>query len=376
MTAVIGSGISSQLIYAPEVTWGVAPTLTTGGRPLEFKSETLELKKTTVQGQGLHAGGLYDRTNRRVLTNYDVNGSVTVDLPTRNLNLLLQAMTGSKNAAQTSTIFAPTQVSTTGVYQSWHSPGNTFGNSLTFQKGVPTVDAVVEPFTYVGCKINDWEISVATGAIAQLSLTIDGRNELAGAGNGDPLNGSVPALGAFPTPEFAAGEALNVFHFRQATLLSGGTPTLTGSAGSQKLTLPSAAALGNVTTASVKETHSIDTSRYFLNGNGFKAEQIENGFRQLSGSFDIEWLSSEAQYNAFAADTATALQLTFTGPIIGTTGTNTQLLQIMIPNIKLEGESPKVGGPGIVSQSCSFTGLDDEATTPYQILYQSTDAAA
>lgn len=377
MGAVVGSGISSQLLYLPESTWGVNPSGTfASGRPLEFKSESLELKKTTVQGQGLHAGGLVDRLGRRVLTNYDVNGSITVDLPTRNLNLLLQNMTGSKNAPQTSTIFAPTQITTSGVYTSYHSPGNTFGQSLAFQKGVPTVDAVVEPFTYVGCKINDWEISVSTGAIAQLTLSIDGRNELGGSGNGDPLNGSVPTLGAWPAPEFATGENLNVFHFRQATLFSGGTPTLTGSAGSQILTLASATALGNVTTASVKETHSIDTSRYFLNGNGFKSEQIENGFRQITGAFDIEWLSNETMYSAFAADTTTSLQLSFVGPVIGTSGSNTQLLTLTVPNIKLDGESPKVGGPGIVSESVSFTALDDESTASYQIKYQSTDATA
>lgn len=362
----IGSGIASQLIYKPEATYGVAPSLSTN-EGLEFKSETFQLNKTTVQGQGLHAGGLFDRSARRVLTNYDVNGGFTIDLPTRFIGNLLQHMTGSFGQ----TLATPTQISTSGVYKSVHQPGTVLGHSLCFQKGVPSVDvaSVVEPFTYVGCKISDWELSVATGALAELSITIDGRNELAGAGNGDPLNGSVPTLGTFSTLGDATQE-LSSFHFRQATL-STGTPTTTAGL----ITLGSKVTLGNVTTADFKETKSLDTGRYFLGTSGYKAEQIENGFRQIGGSFTVEWLSAETMYNAFAADTPLALELDFVGPIIGATGTNTSLFSLIVPNIKLDGESPKVGGPAIVSQSISYTALDDEINAPYQIVYQSEDVA-
>lgn len=372
---IVGSGISSQLAFLPEATWALCASGTfTGARPLEYKSESLELKKTTVQGQGMHAGGLFDRLNRRVLTNYAVSGSITCDLPNRNLNYLLQNMTGSPNTLVTgaSALYTPTQISTTGAYQSYHSPGNTKGLSLSFQKGVPTVDGVVEPFTYVGCKITDWEISVATGAIAQLNLGIDGYNELAD-GNIDPINGTCPSLFSWSESGIeSATDPLNVFHFREASVLSGGTPTLTAGV----LTLAGASALGNVTQCNVKETKTMDVSRYFLGSKGYKAEQIENGFRNISGGFDVEWLSAETMYQAFAQDTTTSLQLSFVGNVAGTSGANKDTLIITFPNIKLDGESPKVGGPGIVSQSVTFTGLDDEVTAPYQINYISSDTAA
>jgi hypothetical protein len=110
----------------------------------------------------------------------------------------------------------------------------------------------------------------------------------------------------------------------------------------------------------------------FLNGNGFKAEQIENAMRTISGSMDMEWLSSEAVYNAYANDTTTSLQLTFTG---ATVGASNYLLDIIIPNIKFEGEAPKVPGPAVITQRANFTGLDDETTVPIQITYQSEDSA-
>ena len=52
----VGSGIATQVVTKDESTFGVAPTLASGARSYEIKSETLELRKTTVQGQGLHAG--------------------------------------------------------------------------------------------------------------------------------------------------------------------------------------------------------------------------------------------------------------------------------------------------------------------------------
>lgn len=361
----VGSGIATQMVYKPETTYGVAPSLTSTIESLEIKSETLELTKTTVQGQGLHAGGLYDRAARRVLTNYSVQGGIVMDLQTRFIGTLIQNMIGSFGY----TLATPTLVSGT-IYKSVHWPSGTSnyglqGHSLCFQKGVPTTDGTVEPFTYVGGKITTWAISVATGALAQLSLTIDGRNELAGAGNGDPLNGSVPALATFNTTP-GVGLALSEFHFREATIFTGGTPTVAANV----VSLVGSTAAGNVQSCDIQQTAAVDNARYFLGSSGFKAEQLENGFRGLSGTLAVEWLSSEAMYNAFAADTTTSLQLTLTG---ATVGSSNYLFDIIIPNIKLDGESPKVSGPALVTQSIGFTGLDDQATTPIQITYQSED---
>jgi hypothetical protein len=358
----VGSGIATQVVYKPEATFGVAPSLASTIESLEIKSETLELQKTTVQGQGLHAGGLYDRARRRVLTNYMVQGGITMDLQTRAIGTLIQYMVGSYGY----TLATPAQIGATGIWKSVHWPvaGGHQGHSLTIQKGVPAVDGTVLPFTEVGCKISDWEISVATGALAQLVLTIDGRNELAGAGNSDPLNGSVPGLATFGTP--TSGLGTQEFHFKQATIFTGGTPTVASNA----VSLVGSTAAANVLSASIKQTCTFDTGRYFLGNTGFKGEQIENGFRNISGQLTVEWLSSAANYNAFAADTTTSLQLTFTGP---TVSTSNYLLDIIVPNIKLDGESPKVGSPQVVQQALSFTGLDDEATTPIQITYQTED---
>jgi hypothetical protein len=358
----IGSGIATQLVYMDEATYGVAPSLASA-LPLEIRSETLEMKKTTVQGQGLHGGGLYDRAGRRVLTNYDAGGGIVMDLQTRRLNKLLFAMLGSYGQANATL----TQIGTTTVQKAIHQPGQLSGHSLVFQKGIPTVDGTVMPFTYVGCKLSDWTITVTSGALAELDFTVDGRNELGGtpggASNGDPLNATVPALATFTVTS-----GMDIFHFREANLLTG-TPSLA----SGVVSLTGATTLANIKDASVKHTVAFDDTRYFLGGGGFAAEPIENGFRMINGTFTAEWLSAATMYTAFSADTSLALELKFTGPTVGTSGGAPELLDIIIPNIKLDGESPKAGGPAVVTQGVSFTGLDDETNPQMQITYQTLD---
>jgi hypothetical protein len=255
----------------------------------------------------------------------------------------------------------------TGVYKAVYQPkSNLFGHSFCLQKGVPATDATVEPHTFVGGKVVSWEIQCSTGAIAQLILNMDARNELAGAGNSDPLNGAIPTLATWALP--STGLGASVFHFREATLLSGGAPTLTTGV----VTLPGATALAQVKDITIQHAFTYDTNRVFIGGNGFKSEPIENAMRHIGGSFTAEFQSSQALYNAYAADTTTSLQLTFTGD---TVSTSNYLLDIIIPNIKLDGESPKVAGPGVIALQVPFTGSDDEATTPIQITYQSEDVS-
>ena len=355
------SGLAAQLTSpVTESTYGVAASLT-GTKFSAFKSESLELKKTAVQGEGILAGKLYGVAARRVVTNWEAGGTITMDLPARGLQQWLYPMFGSYGQAKA----VLTQDGTYGSYSAVHAPGALEGNSFTIQKGVPAVaNGTIEPVTYVGCKITEWELSVETGQIAQLILTVDARNELAGAMNSDPLNVSLPGLQAYAAPASAS-----VFHFRQASLFTGGTC----STASGVTTVTSPVLAGNVLSASIKHTVPLNTTRFFLGGAGFKGEQLQNGLRQITGQFVIEWLSTEAMYNAYAADTPTTLELQFLGPPIGT-GPDFSTLTILIPDIFLEGESPKVGGMEVVKQTVPFTGPDDGTDNVIQALYWTLDA--
>ena len=355
------SGLASQLTSpVAEVTYGVAPSLA-AAKFSAFKSEGLELKKTAVQGIGLFSGKLHGQAARRVVTEWTAGGPIVMDLPARGLQQWLFPMFGSYGQAKS----VLTQDLSTGAYSAVHAPGPLEGNSFCLQKGVPTSDnGTIEPVAYVGCKIPEWELSVAKGEIAQLTLTVDARNELAGAMNSDPLNGSLPGLQAYVAP--AAG---GVFTFLEGTLFTGGTVSTTS--GVSSVAAPVKAA--NVKSCSIKYTTPLDVERFDLGLAGFKDEQLQNALRVISGQFVVEWLSSEQRYNAFAADTPTPLELQFLGPAIGS-GSDFSTFTILIPDVFLDGESPKVGGPEVVLQTVPWTGLDDGTNNPIQALYWTLDA--
>jgi hypothetical protein len=354
------SGLASQLTSpVAEVTYGVAPSLA-AAKFSAFKSETLKLKKVTAQGIGLFQGKLHAQAARRVVTEWTVAGGIPMDLPARGLQQWLQPMFGSYGQAAS----ALTQDLSTGAYKAVHAPGVLEGNSFCLQKGVPTADnGTIEPVTFVGCKIADWELSVKKAEIAQLVINIEARNELAGAMNSDPLNVSLPTLQAYVAP--ATG---GVFTFLQGTLFTGGTVSTT--TGVTSVASPVVAA--NVKECNIKYTTPLDLDRYFLGKGGFKDEPLQNGLRTITGQFIVEWLSSEQRYNAFAADTPTPLQLQFLGPAIGS-GSDFSTLSILIPDVFLDDATPEVAGETVVIETVPFTGLDDGVNNVIQATYWTLD---
>lgn len=358
------SGLATQMTSpVTETAYGTVPAaLASTTKFAAFTSETLKGTKVPVQGIGLLQNKLFPQAARRVIAEWTAGGQVTMDLPARGLNDWLLPMFSSYGQAPA----ALTQDLTTGAYKAVHAPGFRAGHSFALQKGAPTADTgAVEPFTFVGCKVADWELSAQRAAAAKLVMTIDARNELAGAGNGDPLNASVPGLVTYVAPP-----AGGMFHWAQSQIYTGGTCTTT--AGVTSVTAPVVA--GNVKSFSVKYTAALDHERYFANKAGFKDDQLDNGLAALTVQLVIEWLSSEARYDAYAADTPTPVQLGFTGPVIGT-GTDHSSLTILIPDMFLDDAPAMVPGPEVITQTIPLTGLDDGANNPIQATYWTLDAA-
>jgi hypothetical protein len=357
----LGSGLASQWTSpVTETTFGVVPSgLSSTTKFVACDSDTLELKKTAKTSTGLSAGKLFPRASRRVITRWDAGGGIVMDVPARGLQQWLYPMLGSYGQAPA----ALTEDMSTGAYKAIHAAGVLDGNSFAMQKGVPSVSGTVEPVTYVGCKISEWELSCAAGEIAKLNLTVAARNELAGTGNSDPLNGSVPGLVTYSAPPGG------VFHWAQASLYTGGTVSTTGGVTS----VSSPVLAGNIKSFSIKQTTPLDTDRLFSGNGGFVSEQLQNQLRSVTGQFVVEWLSSEARYDGFAADTATALELTFLGPSIGS-GSDFSTLTILLAQIYLEGESPKIGGPQVVTQTVPFTAYDDDVDNVIQATYWTLDS--
>lgn len=336
----IASGLGATLGFAPETAYATfaAPT-----RFVTFEKEQFKLKKNIVQSKALH-GGLYELASRRAYTTHTVGGSLDIDLYDRGLGLLWKQALGS-----TPTI---TQNGTSGVYTTVHTPGDTTGTSLSFQVGRPQTNGTLVPFSYAGVKVTDWTLQIATSQVGKLMFTLDGASEVT----------SQPVTAPSYVPS-------NMLHFAEAKLLIGGTVTTTGGVAS----VTGASSYATVKSASIKHQLGMDVARFFLGANGQKSEPLANAFRAITGQLDIEFENLTDAYNAFAADTPLALQLNFTGPVIG--GGLNSSVQVLIPQVYFEEGTPTVDGPTILHTQVNFTGLDDGTDPPIQVTTVSLDSA-
>lgn len=336
----LGAGIAAQFGFAQESTPGTAVTVT---KFLEFNSEGLDFVPNTIQGMGLHAGGQYARASRYSRTTKTVTGPVVLDLATKGLGVILKNMLGSTAA--------PVQIAATTAYKQTHNPGPLDGLGLTLQKGVPEAGSgTTKPYTYKGAKVTSWTISQAVDAIATLSVAFDAWDE-------DDV--TALATATYPTS--------NVFNFSNvSTMKFGGTASI----GSGITSIAAGVAVTGLTSFELTGTNPVAGSRFFLGSAGVKANQLENDYRGITGKFSGEF--SKAQfYDVFKAGTTTAIQITFTQGDAG--GGNPYALDIVLPACKLNSGTNNVGGPDIIQGDIEFVALDDQATTPIQLTYTSTD---
>lgn len=339
----IGSGLSAQIGFAEEATVGTAVPVT---RFLEFNSESLSWEPTFIEGVGLRAGTKHKRASRVVQSRVTAAGSVEMDFATRGMGLLVKHMLGS---AGTATLLG------SGAYRQVHQPGDFTGLSLTTQVGRPQTDGTVKPFTYNGCKVSGWEFSCSDGELATLSLDLDAWNETTAT--------------ALATASYTAGS--EVFHFAQASLfkLGGTASTASGVVSVAGGTTVSSIVRGITVSGSTP----MATERYGLGNAGVKKEQIENATPGITGTIETEFTNQAEIYDLFKANTTTALQLTFTGSLIGGAYYNT--LDIIIPALKFKTAPVNVDGPDIVSMNVDFEAYSDGTNAPIQIALTSADAA-
>jgi hypothetical protein len=363
-----------------------------------------------------------------------------MDVPFTGLGLLLQHMIGSFGATAT--------LQAGSAYLQTHVGGSCQGKTATIQVGKPDAGGTVRPFTYPGSKCTDWALTAELNKFLLLNVQWDAWQELT------PDNPQGTSAGpALASASYTSG--LQFFHFVQGAIYNGGT--LSTAAGVTTLTSPVLAA--RVMKAEVKCQNPLDTTRYFLAGQGgpgafaytatsaspcvftatgsaltngtpvqllggsaptgftngttyyvvaaagatfelaatpggtainststgngtvegaagvagVKNEQLENNFRKLGGQLDVEFFNLGSYYDTYAGDTTSTLELIFTGPVISTI--YPYMFSVLIPNIRYDGQSPPVPGPGVLRMQMPFTGLDDEADNVVQFQYQSTDSA-
>lgn len=316
-----------------ETTYG---TPVTPDRWYEIVSEGIERQHNVLQSSGLRAGARnLRRGSRRALTHRWAGGPVELEVADRGMGRLFNHMLGgSPTITQPDAGGAPT------VYQHVYEMGSTAGKSLTIQKGLrDQAGTEVESFTYHGCKLNTWEMSVAVGEILSLSLGVDCEDE-----------DRTTALAAH-------------------SYTSSGLFTFAG--GSVEI---DDVEVAKVMSASVQGDNALRTDAFFLGTGGLKGEPEPNDFPSVSGSLSVEFADPATFYDLFVGDTAAKFELVFTGATI--TGAHKYAVTVEVPEVHFTGSTPKVGGPGVVNHEVPFEGAYDGTQPGVRITYVTTDSAA
>ncbi|WP_406056225.1 phage tail tube protein [Streptomyces sp. NBC_01077] len=323
----IGSGLGAQIGIAAESSYGtyVAPTTFP-----EFTKEGLVAQKTTAQSSGIAAGRLMALSSRRVVTQRSAAGSIEMEVANKGMGLLLQALMG--------TTVTPVQQGATAAYLQTHTLADTWGKSLTIQKGVPLTTGVVTDKTFVGCKVISAEFSCEVGGMLTASFEFDGKD-----------------CDETKTLAVASYVPMSPFHFGQMGLKTGAFGAETALDGVRKVT--------------VKLERGQAVDRYYANQSALKAEPISNDLVKVSGSLEMDYVATTVD-DLHTTDGATSLVWEFLGPIIA--ATHAETFRVRLPVIKVDDAPPTVDGYQVVRPSFNFTGLFD-GTNPVAIDYMSTD---
>lgn len=300
------SGLAAQLGVKAETTWGtfVAPT-----RFYPLISESLTEEIDRLESEGIVTGLRVLNTAQWAAGNVDVGGDIETELYQQGMGALLKAC------------FGAVSTSGAGPYTHTFTPGDLTDDHLSVQVGKPDVAGTVQPFSFSGMKVTDWELSMEAGGLVTLSSSLVGKQ--------------LATSESLATASFGTGAA-TPFTFKHASATIAG-----GAASVKKLT--------------ISGSNGLDTDRRFI-GSEYRAEPLEAELREYSGTVDLEF-ESLTQMNRFRNATEVALVSTISA------GASASLTTTM--NVRFDGATPEVDGRGIVQLSA-----------PYKCIGSTTDASA
>lgn len=313
----IPSGLGATIGWGEETTVGT-PVTPTEWSP--FLNESFKGNKRTDESEALY-GGAIQLASGRAVVGFDAKGALSMELRDSALGLLLEVMMGN-----TPTVVAgPPAVMT-------YTLGTYNGFALTVQVGRPTTLGVMEPFTYSGVKVTDWELSGEVLKIAKLNCTLDGMSETTGV--------------SYATPTYTSG--VSTLNFTEGALLVGGTQPV-----------------GIIRKASLKGTAAYAVDRFQM-GSTTKSEALINNWLKISLTATVEFANLTDFYNDYAADTSLTYSLGFSS------GTGTGLVIEGAAGFINSGP-PDVKGPDLVTQEIEMVGLGPSSGASLTAVYTTVD---
>ncbi len=321
----IPTGLSAQLMTAEETVYG---TPVTPDRGFEFTTESLKMEIERLESTGLRSNARVQRSDRWRPGKKTVGGDVEMELANKSFGRWLKHIFGGVVSSQPDVGGSPT------VWDHTFTPGD-LPVGQTIQVGRTSLDGVVNPFTYHGCKIAGWSLGAAVGEIAKLKATITAEDE-------ETATGLVSAT--YPT-------GLTLLTFVEGSLTV-------------------AAVAQEIRSVELTGDNRVKTDRHRM-GSQLIKEPIENAMGEYMVNLDA-FFDDLVAYNRFVNGTEAALVLLFRGALIS--GTYNFDLQVTA-NVRFDGETPNVDGADEIEQPLKAKCVDTGSGpgTAITVLYRTTD---
>lgn len=319
----IGAGIGSQVGFALESPGAYGTYVAPAKFAFVTKSD-LKKVKTITQGNALTAGNFMQWASHRQITTRGGKGTLDMDVLNKGMGLWLECLMG--------TTVTPLQQGATAAYLQTHTLADNAGKSLTVQVGVPDASGTVNPYTFLGCKVSAASFTFELAKAITSQWTIVARD--------------VVETQTLVAASYAAGT--RPFVGTDTTIKVGAYGAETSVSGVKK--------------ATIKIERTLKEDAYYFGGLGLKAEPKINGYDKLSGTLEVDFVDKSVFADRFASDTGFSLVLEAVGPLIASTYYET--FRITLPGCYLDGDTPVVDGPGIVSGNFPFTCLYDGTHLP------------
>lgn len=328
--AIPGS-FGSYLGIKKETTWGTAVAV---DRFYLINSEAMKARFTANQRRSINS--IIQRSDERKNVMRGTEGPFEVVVSVKGMGVLLQQVFGSSVSAQ---------VGATAEYTQTHvldeaAAGK--GMHATIQVGRSDNTGTVRPFTYDGSKIVQATLSCDEEGYLTLAVTTTGRKE------------THTGSGAFALQSATYVTDNPAFSWDQATF-----------------TLNSVARITKRWSLDMNKT--TDANRGGI-GSPLTREPLLSGEWALTGEIDCEF-ENITDYEAFANATDVPLNIEFDSGIeIASTGNNYKFI-VDIPAIQYTGDTPVMGGEGLIRQPLPYMVVDNATDVPITVVQHTSDTA-
>lgn len=322
---------AQQLGVKAESTYGTPVTV---DRFFEYASESMALEMGRTVSAGLRSGGRWPRSDRRLPYRKGASGSVSLEVPTKGFGFWLKQAFGS-----TDTISGAVDAN----YTQTHVGATKLSDMFTLQFNRQTSDEANQAFTYHGCKVAAFELSIEPEGILMASFDIDAEDEDTSTG--------------LATVSYTSD--YRVFSWANCSATIGGSAV-------------------EMTSYKFRLETPLNTGRRLIRGSALKKEPLENGQWKATVEIGLEFTNT-TQYARFqAAAMASALGaivLTADGDIAHG-GTTVPRLVVTVPNADfMEVDGPNSSDQDIIGTTFTCEALYDGSSEAVTATYRTTDAA-